>query len=49
MAEHQGVRGELTEERLIEEEHWVKLSTSEGRRRGEEVRRWLEAVAQKPG
>ena len=29
MAEHQGVRGELTVERLIEEEHWVKLSTCE--------------------
>ena len=49
MAEHQGVRGELTVERLIEEEHWVKLSTCEGRRRGEEVHRRLEAVAQKLG
>src|SRR5438132_13518099 len=27
--EHQGVRGELTGERLVEEEHWVKLSTCE--------------------
>ena len=49
MAEYQGVKGELTVERLVEEEHWVKLSTCEGCRRGEEVRRWLEAEAQKLG
>jgi len=49
VAEHQGVRGELTVERLVEEEHWVKLSTCEGRRRGEEARRGLETVAQRLG